>query len=166
MAKSEVFLLQGSNKGGKKKYLDDSCECIKERLGEVLEVSCYYQSSPWGMESSNDFLNRIVKIQTHRSPITLLEEILQIQGALGRRPKTGKLTYEDREIDIDILFYDEMVFESSKLSIPHPRLHLRNFTLEPLCELVPDKVHPLMGYRLKEILLNSKDPGKVEKIYF
>ena len=97
-------------------------------------------------------------IETDLSPEVLLSQILNIEKELGRVRGVLKEGYESREIDIDILLYDNLVNDSEILSIPHPRMHLRKFVLEPLMEIAPNIVHPLFGKTIKE--LNKICPDK------
>lgn len=164
--KAEIFLLQGSNKGDRKKYLEDSRDLINKNLGTILQISSFYKSAPWQMKSENEFLNRVLKLETDLSPIALLYKIFEIEKKLGRDKKSIHENYKDREIDLDILFYENLIFESLELVIPHPKLHLRRFTLVPLGELAPDKKHPVLKKSVKKLLEECEDDLKVDKVNF
>ncbi|XCI75757.1 MAG: 2-amino-4-hydroxy-6-hydroxymethyldihydropteridine diphosphokinase [Flavobacteriales bacterium] len=154
----------GSNKGDKRQYLDISLTLISQRMGEIVETSSYYESQPWEMGDAPVFWNIAVRLETTYSPMDLLKDILGIEWSLGRTSKSSHIFYEDREIDIDILFYNQMIFEGARLSIPHPLLHLRRFVLKPMCELAPQKQHPIFGLTLSTLLSRCIDPLSVKKI--
>ncbi|EKD31195.1 MAG: 2-amino-4-hydroxy-6-hydroxymethyldihydropteridin epyrophosphokinase [uncultured bacterium] len=159
----KVYLLIGSNRGEKKILIEKA----QERLG-LLSVnpvlsSSFYESEPWGFESDEWFLNKAILIETELSPESLLRQILNIETDLGRVRGAQKEGYESREIDIDILLYDNMVIESEILTIPHPRMHLRKFVLEPLMEINPDIIHPVLLISVKDLYLNCPDKSAVRR---
>ena len=159
---SKVVLLLGSNLGNRKNFLDKAIELIKSRVGLVSKASSIYESEPWGFNSNNLFLNQVIIIESTYQPQTILKKLQQIENELGRKIKSQ--TYQNRIIDIDILFYDEMQFKSKELTIPHPRLHLRQFTLIPLVEIAGNYIHPVLGQRLDELVTNFPD-NKSVKVY-
>lgn len=159
---SKVILLLGSNLGNRKLFLDKAIELIKSEIGFVLKVSSVYETEPWGFDSNKLFLNQALIIETSFQPLTLLKKLQKIEKKLGRKIKSQ--TYQNRTIDIDILFYDEMHLESKKLKIPHPQLHLRCFTMIPLIEIAGDYIHPVLGQRLDMLTANSFD-NKSVKVY-
>ncbi|XOD66759.1 MAG: 2-amino-4-hydroxy-6-hydroxymethyldihydropteridine diphosphokinase [Flavobacteriales bacterium Tduv] len=161
---ADIFLMLGSNKGNKRDYLEASFTLVAQRMGEVVSTSSYYKSQAWGMENSPFFWNRVVVLKTSRSPMQLLESILDIESSFGRKTKSLSGIYQDREIDIDVLFYDQMIFQGVRLSIPHSLLHLRRFVLEPLCELDPQRKHPKFGLTLEELLSRCTDSLDVKRI--
>lgn len=154
----------GSNKGNKRDYLEDSLVLIAQRMGEVVRTSSYYESQAWGMGDASSFWNRALVLKTSHSPMQLLESILDIESYFGRKTRSLSRIYQDREIDIDILFYDQMIFEGARLSIPHSLLHLRRFVLEPLCELASRKQHPKFHLTLEELLSRCIDLLEVKRI--
>ncbi|WP_341658826.1 2-amino-4-hydroxy-6-hydroxymethyldihydropteridine diphosphokinase [Blattabacterium cuenoti] len=164
MKEHDVFLLQGSNKENKKKYLDQSLILISEKIGKVIKISSLFESEAWNMKNSSIFYNRAIYIKTNYSPIDLLKKILDIEFLIGRRKNSCKGKYQDREIDIDILFYDHIMIYSFILKIPHPLLHLRRFVLEPMCEIYPNKSHPIFNLTILEILGLCIDKLYVKKI--
>ncbi len=108
----------------------------------VLRASSVYETRPWGIEDQPDFLNCVLEVGTRLSPPELLGRVKEIEGTMGREPG---VRYGPRLIDIDILFYDDVIFEGPDLRVPHPRLHQRAFVLVPLAELSPDLVHPVLN---------------------
>ncbi len=124
----------GSNLGEKIEYLENAIEAIKVAVGEVEFVSSYYESEPWGYQSENQFINVCLTCFTNLSPFELLEILKGIEATIGRtKSQTG---YEDRCIDIDIIFYNNEEIESDQLTIPHPHFKKREFVMIPLLEIV------------------------------
>ncbi|MDR1170317.1 MAG: 2-amino-4-hydroxy-6-hydroxymethyldihydropteridine diphosphokinase, partial [Prevotellaceae bacterium] len=130
--KSTVYLLTGSNLGDRKSYLDSAKRSLCLSVGELLAESSIYESEPWGFVSENAFLNQVLLYETVLTPREILQTIKIIEAENGRiHAKSG---YSSRNLDIDILFYDNTVLNSADLTIPHPMLHRRRFTLLPLNE--------------------------------
>lgn len=153
MNKHIVFLGIGSNLGKRERQIEESIELIDSRLGRVLNCSTYHYSSPQGFSSIHDFANVVLQLQTELSPQDLLLSIQQIEQQLGRVRKTDQ-RYADRTIDIDILFYDDLVIETEQLEVPHPRLSERGFVLLPLMEIAPDLLHPVWGCSIATLVDN------------
>lgn len=145
-----VFLGLGSNLGDKSLNLNRAIQLIGIEVGEVLNVSSFYQSFPSGFDSENLFLNAVILISTELTPLDLLSETQRIEKKIGRKEKT-KNEYNDREIDIDILMYDNQIINLPRLTIPHKYLHKRDFVLMPLSEIAPDLVHPVLNKTIKEL---------------
>jgi len=129
-----VYLSLGSNLGDKKSNLEKAVSLISKEVGKVISVSSFYQSAPCGFESENDFLNAVILIETSLSPFELLAKTQEIEKKMGRKTKTTE-TYSDRIIDIDILFYDDLIVNTPELKIPHPLWKERDFVKIPLAEL-------------------------------
>ncbi|WP_185854827.1 2-amino-4-hydroxy-6-hydroxymethyldihydropteridine diphosphokinase [Blattabacterium cuenoti] len=169
----DIFLLQGSNKNNKKNYLEESLVLISKEIGKVIKKSSYFESEAWNMnKNTSTFYNRALHIKTLYSPMEILEKIFHIELRFGRKYKSitdknnssEKRKYKDREIDIDILFYDHLIMHSSILTIPHPLFHFRRFALEPMCEISPRKYHPVFHITLLEILGLCADKFKTRRI--
>jgi 2-amino-4-hydroxy-6-hydroxymethyldihydropteridine diphosphokinase len=154
------FLLLGSNLGNRENNIKTALRQISEKIGRISALSSVYSSSAWGLRDQPDFLNQAIKIETRLEPEKLLHEIGAIENSMGRQRK-GKWT--SRIIDIDILYYDNVVMDQKDLQIPHPRIPDRKFTLLPLAELAPGEIHPVLGLSNNEMLSRTKDDGKVEK---
>jgi len=146
-----VYLGLGTNLGDKEQNLNDAVMALVTETGNVLSISSFYVSKSWGFDSENDFLNAVLLIDTNLSPFDLLAKIQEIERDLGRATKTVP-GYVDRIIDIDILFYDNLIVNQPTLKIPHPLLAERDFVLVPLVEIAPDLVHPVLGKKMTELL--------------
>jgi len=147
---SLVYLGLGTNLGEKTHNLNAAVNALALEVGSVLRVSSFYASKPWGFKSVNEFLNRVVLVETDLTPFDVLAKTQQIERSIGRSPKSVT-EYEDRLIDIDILLYDHLIIDQPTLKIPHPLLAKRDFVLQPLAELAPELVHPILGKRMIEL---------------
>lgn len=147
---SIVYLSLGSNLGEREKFIKLAISEIGERIGRVTKISKNYETEPWGFNSTNRFINVAIEVNTQLSPQDVSYFVHKIEEDLGR-VRSSKAGYEDRVIDIDILIYDDFVFESETLTLPHPKMHLREFVIDPLCEIAPNLLHPVMGITIKDI---------------
>ena len=145
-----VYLSLGSNIGDRKDNLLKALAMISSRGGEITKISSLYESEPWGYQSCHQFLNAVIVVETTLYPDEILSDIKDIEKQLGREQSESQ-GYEDRPIDIDILFYDTLVLETDKLIIPHPHLEKRKFVLAPIAEIAPSFVHPLLHKKMKEL---------------
>jgi len=115
---------------------------IRRNIGIVQAMSHVYQSLSWGYDSGNAFINMVVRTETTLSPLQVLSELHSIESALLKRNHTA--AYQDRIIDADILLYESEVYVDEQLCIPHPLFHLRQFCLQPLCDIASDVIHPVL----------------------
>lgn len=132
----QVCLSLGSNLGDRISHLNTALRLIGERLGEVLRTSSYIETEPVGFQSDNKFLNAACLISTNCSPEQCLTQTQQIEREMGRTEKSSDGVYHDRIIDIDILTYDDLHIESDQLTLPHPRMHERDFVMTPLKQIL------------------------------
>jgi 2-amino-4-hydroxy-6-hydroxymethyldihydropteridine diphosphokinase len=149
-----AYLSLGSNQGDRNRNLLTAIALIADKIGIFSAVSLVYETEPWGFESKNKFLNSVVSVETTYSPLELLSITQEIERDMGRNKKDS-LVYQDRIIDIDILFYDDWIFKSESLELPHPLLHLRQFVLMPLNEIKPNFVHPVLNKKIKDLAIAS-----------
>ena len=159
---ASIYLLLGSNMGDKKAHLNQAMILIRQQIGEIVAQSSIYETEPWGFKDNSYFLNQVLKIRTSLHPESLLTDILSIEKKIGRQ--RIKNQYESRIIDIDILFYDELIINSEQLTIPHPLIEKRKFVLIPLVEIADDFIHPVSGKTMNCLLNECKDKSEVKKI--
>lgn len=148
---AQVYIGLGTNRGDKAANLHTAIALLEDGVGEVLALSTFYASKPWGFESEHEFLNAVLLLKTDLTPYQLLSKTQEIEQLMGRTKKTT-LTYEDRVMDIDILLYDGLVLNEPTLKIPHPLMVERDFVLIPLLELAPNLVHPLLNKPFAEFI--------------
>ena len=134
--REELYLSLGSNLGDRAENLRRAIALIGERVGAVQRVSSFIETEPWGFESKNRFLNAAVMVLTTLSPEECLKTTQQIERELGRKSKSRNGNYHDRPIDIDLLLYGDLKLSTPKLTIPHPRMHERDFVMIPLREIL------------------------------
>lgn len=162
MAKHLVYLSIGGNLGDREANLEETRMFIEFNMGSIVAESSIYESEAWGMEDAAPFLNQIVKIETELTPEELLIEIAELEDFYGRERTEG--VYQPREMDIDIIFFDELIIETTALNIPHPRMHLRKFVLMPLAEIAPEFIHPILKKDITSLLAGCEDPSRISKI--
>ena len=158
----KVFLGTGGNIGDKQLNFTKVAHLVHNRLGEIIKTSSIYETPPWGFISEDHFWNQVFLIHSAMKPEKLLDEIHEIETEFGRKRTTGK--YTSREMDIDILYYDDLFLETENLIIPHPRIQNRKFVLVPLVEIAPDFKHPLFRLTNLQLLENCKDESVIIKI--
>ena len=131
---NRTLISLGSNLGNKASNLQQAIQTIQELIGDIEFTSSFYESAPWGYDSENPFLNACITCSTHLSPIELLDQLKQIENNMGRIKTVNG--YEDRCIDLDIIFYNDQHIESVELTIPHPHFQKREFVMIPLQEII------------------------------
>jgi 2-amino-4-hydroxy-6-hydroxymethyldihydropteridine diphosphokinase len=157
---SVAFIAIGSNLGKRIENCIRAVEAISD-FAKITALSSIYETEPVDNEDQPDFINCVLEIETSLSPFDLLIFLQGIENALGREriEKRGP-----RVIDLDIIFYNDLMIETEDLTIPHPRAHLRRFVLEPLCEIAPGFIHPSLKVSVCELLNNLRDMKRVVKV--
>ena len=151
--KNIAYIGLGSNRGDREKYLNSAIEIIDSDPGcDVDVVSSVYETKPFGVEGQSDFLNAVIRINTKYTPVDLFYFLKKTEEYLGRK-KTIK--WGPREIDLDILFYNDLIFTDDRLTIPHKGILERDFVLVPLCEIDPDFIHPVTGERISNLVSSN-----------
>ncbi len=156
-----VFLSIGSNKGDKILFLNKAKDLIELKIGKISKISKIYETEPWGRKNQNNFLNQVIKLKTYHDPISLLRECKNIELEIGR---SNSKKWDQREIDIDILYYSDIIIREKNLKIPHQHLHKRKFVLFPLKDIDDNFIHPQIKKNTSEILLGCEDTCQI-KIY-
>lgn len=151
-----VYLGLGTNIGNRRGNLVKAAALLAERVGDILALSGFMETEPWGFDSENLFLNAAIKMETPLTPDELLSATQAIEREMGREKKSDG-TYHDRVIDIDILLYDNRVIEHPGLIVPHPLMQERLFVMAPLAEIAPFERHPLLGQTFMELADSLRD---------
>jgi 2-amino-4-hydroxy-6-hydroxymethyldihydropteridine diphosphokinase len=150
-----VYLALGTNLGDRMANLKQAITSLTPQL-DVKAKSQVYETPPWGFEDQSKFLNQVIKAKTYLDPEPLLKHLKRLEVALGRKES---FVNGPRLIDIDILFYDDLVLNKPSLVIPHPRLHDRGFVLLPLLDIAPDLVHPVHKKTVRELAASCNAEG-------
>lgn len=159
---TRCYLLFGSNQGDKEALLEQACRLINIRCGMVVERSSAYYTEPWGFEAEEWFLNELLVVETELQPDPLMKELLDIETVLGRVRHPERPGYCSRTVDLDILYYGDRVIHTELVTVPHPKLPLRRFALVPLCELVPDFLHPVLHLSQQQLLDQCPDHSVIQ----
>jgi 2-amino-4-hydroxy-6-hydroxymethyldihydropteridine diphosphokinase len=155
-----AYVALGSNLGDREAHLAAAIQALRARPAvRVTSVSTVYETAPVGPPPQGPYLNAVVRLRTRLAPRALLACLLEIEAAEGRRRSAGR--WSPRTLDLDLLFYGSLTLDEPGLCVPHPRLHERAFVLEPLRDVAPRLVHPLLGKSVEELARNVRDPGAV-----
>lgn len=160
--KYHVYVILGGNLGDVRRNFEMASTMIRGRLGPIMVSSSLYRTEPWGMDVKEYFYNQVLRVSTDLHPLDTLKVLLGIEEEMGRKRSPGIM--ESRKIDIDILFIDDMIISEPGLEVPHPRLHLRRFALQPLAEVAPGLMHPIFDLPVQELLKRCEDPLQVVRL--
>lgn len=159
---STAYLLLGGNLGNREANLKKAIELLNDKIGKVITSSSLYETAAWGKTDQPAFLNQAIALQTNLSALEVLDLALGIEQELGR---VRKDKWGERLIDIDlILFGNEIINIPDKLQVPHPHMQDRKFVMEPLAEIAPEVIHPVLGETILSISRNIDDPLEVKKL--
>lgn len=151
----------GSNMGDRAAYLRRALTMLSENLGEIISVSSVYETEPWGVENHENYLNAVACYKTTLSPDEVFNIISFTEKKLGRIRSSEAI--EPRTIDIDILFFDDLIIKTEKLTVPHPLIIFRKFVLTPLTEIMGNFIHPELGLTIKELFDQCADMSEITK---
>ena len=148
---SKVWIALGSNMGEGRKNLDLAIKMMNERGVSVKKVSTYIETEPYGYTEQDNFVNAVCIAETKLSPRELLETLLKIELDMGR---VRIIKWGPRLIDLDILFYEDLIIDEEDFKVPHIEIQKRSFVLEPMNEISPDKIHPVFKKTVNQLLLD------------
>lgn len=154
-----VYLALGTNLGDRLENLQAACKTLAPQA-RLLACSPIYETTPWGYLDQPDFLNQVIEVETELSPMDLLAHLKELEARLGRVPSIHN---GPRMIDLDILFYDDLLLDLPTLKIPHPHMAGRAFVLAPLADLAPGLRHPIYNKTIQEMLMECDLQG-IQKI--
>lgn len=160
---NHVYLALGSNRGDRRNNLQNAIKLLVEKAGKIVCASSLYETQPWQMNDATQFLNQVVLLDTGLTAPDLIKVILGIEESMGR-VRSNNTIYESRTIDIDILFFNNEILNSSLLTIPHPQITKRRFVLEPLSEIAPAYIHPQLNKSVSELLSSCTDEHSISKL--
>jgi 2-amino-4-hydroxy-6-hydroxymethyldihydropteridine diphosphokinase len=140
----------GSNIGNREENCKKAIELLTEKGIKVSKCSSMIETKPWGIEDQPKFINMAIEVETALPPEELLKNLKTIEEHLGRH---DNIRWGPRIIDLDILFYDNLIIKTKELEIPHPAIKDREFVLKPLSEIAPDKIHPVLNKSIKSLLI-------------
>lgn len=158
---NKAYLLTGGNIGDREQYLANAREQIALECGTITKTSSLYETAAWGKTDQPAFFNQALEIQTTLNARQLIRHLLKVEKKMGR---IREEKYGERVIDIDIIFFNNEIHNTSFLKIPHPEMQNRRFVLLPLAEIAPDVVHPVFLKTVTELLHNCPDTLEVKKI--
>lgn len=151
---NKAYLLIGGNMGDRLANLANAKEAIQEQVGVIKNVSAIYETAAWGLEEQPSFLNQALLLETDFEALDLLNRLLKIEIQMGR---IRNMPLGPRTIDLDIIFFNDQIIESDKLTIPHPQMQKRNFVLTPLNEIAPELIHPIFNKTINQLLIECTD---------
>lgn len=148
----KAYLGLGSNLGNKEENLRLAVQNIEKRIGRIISLSAFYATEPWGFSSINTFLNAALCTETSLPPEEVLLITQEIEQEMGRTHKSLHGIYSDRVIDIDLLLYGDLVLNTPELKLPHPLMQKRDFVMQPLAEIAPNVIHPILKKTMQKLL--------------
>ena len=143
-----IFIALGSNLGDKENNMKEALQRLTQKGVTVCKVSDFMATRPYGVTDQPDFLNAVAEIKTDYSPTELLRILLQVEQEMGRKRIRH---WGERNIDLDLLLYDDRIIDLPELQVPHPDMQNRDFVLRPLVQIAPDTVHPVLGKTIRQL---------------
>ncbi len=152
----------GSNKGEKLWYLCQAVKKLNESSGyRVVKCSSVYETKPFGYLEQENFLNAVIQVSTEKSLLDVIDNLKAIEKGLGRVASTR---WGPREIDLDLLFYNNVVFSNERVTVPHKEVTNRDFVFVPLCEIAPDFIHPALNLKICDICISDSEIYIIKKL--
>lgn len=162
---NNIFLALGSNVGERTKFVFDAIARISRNPAcKLLKCSSLYETSPYGKIDQPDFINSVIEIESEFTAAELLNYLKDLEKEVGRTSGTEK--WGQREIDVDIIFYNDVIYNADKMNIPHPECLRRDFVMVPLLEIAPDFVYPGMNKKIREFDISSLEKHIINKVEF
>ena len=151
----------GSNIGDRKVHIARAIQMIEESIGPIWASSAYYETEAWGNGDQDDFINVALEVEHYMTPNQLLKTVNRIEDDLGRERKEK---WGARTIDIDIIFVEDIIVDTDKLTLPHKWMEKRNFVLYPMVEIAENFIHPVLNKTLSELLEECEDTTKITRL--
>jgi 2-amino-4-hydroxy-6-hydroxymethyldihydropteridine diphosphokinase len=157
-----VYIGLGSNKGDKFLYLQEAAAKLNETPGyRVIKCSSVYETKPFGYKDQENFLNAAIEVYCDTSLLQVIDCLKEIEKELGRIPSPR---WGPREIDMDLLFYNNTVFSNDRVTVPHKEVTSRDFVLIPLCEIAADLIHPVLNMKICDICVSDSEKYIIRKL--
>ncbi len=156
-----VFLLLGTNLGDRNNNLDSALNAIASTVGAIKNKSSVYETAAWGKTNQPSFYNMAIEVESPLNPHDILDALIKIEAEMGRQ-RAEK--WGERIIDIDMLFYGNQIINTHSLTIPHPQIPYRRFTLIPVNEIAPEFIHPELHKKIYQLLTECADNLDVTKV--
>ena len=151
----------GSNLGDRRVNIARAIQMIEESIGPIIASSSFYETEAWGNTEQEDFINLALEVEHYKTPNQLLDIVNDIEDKLGR---VRREKWEERLIDIDIIFVEDIIIDTQKLTIPHKWMEQRNFVLYPMVEIAAEFVHPLLNKTVEKLLEECTDTSKIKRL--
>lgn len=159
---NKAYLSLGSNRGDRTTNLNTAANLLSEWIGNIILASSLYETPPWKMIDKTDFFNQVLQMETSLSAAQLIDTIILVESMMGRLRTSKK--YESRIIDIDILFFNDEIINTKELTVPHPLIQIRRFVLEPMAEIAPAFIHPVLKKNIVQLLNECEDKSVIRKL--
>ena len=160
---NDVYLCLGGNIGNCVSAFTEAKTLINAKIGSIIKSSGIYRTQAWGMDNAPDFYNQVIEVKTSLFAQDVMNNLLEIEKQMGRERNIEANSYQNRVIDLDILFFNAEIIQTETVEIPHPRMHLRNFVLIPLKEIAPNLIHPILKKNISELLDVCIDKNEITK---